>query len=594
MGWDGWYTLGVGILVLLSLAFTQAGPDIIFVGGATLLLVAGIISPSEAIAGLSSEGVITVGVMYIVSTGLRETGVLALAAQRVLGEPKTVLAAQVRMTLPVTSMSAFLNNTPIVALWMPVINDWAKKIRISASKLMLPLSYASILGGCCTLIGTSTNLVVRTLLEKQPDQPLIGLFHMTPVALPCAVLGLIYLWSVGRWMLPDRKPVISQFEDPREYTVEMIVEPASVLSGKTIEEAGLRQLPGLFLVEIERDGRILAAVGPSERLQDNDRLVFAGIVESVVELQRIRGLKPATDQVFKLSAPKIRRQLLEAVVSDSCPLVGQTIRDGRFRTVYNAVILGVARNGERIRKKVGDIVLRAGDTLLLETNASFLDQQRNSRDFYLISRVEGYTAPRHDRAWFAGLIFLGLIVTMAWNEKFLLPAAMLAAGLMILTRCCTSSAARRSVDWQVLVAIAASFAIGKAMEKTGVAAFLVVQSTALAGTDPWVNLAVIYFATLLCTELLSNNAAAVLMFPLGVETAEVLGVPLMPFAAAIMLAASLGFATPLGYQTHLMVYGPGGYKFQDFLKIGIPLDLLMGVLAVLLIPWWFPFHPATP
>lgn len=588
MGWDAWATLGAGFGVLLLLAFTQIGPDVIFLAGVTFLLMLGIINPAEAVAGMANEGVITIGVLYIVATGLRETGFMSLVAQRVLGNPKSTIGAQLRMTVPVVTMSAFINNTPVVAMWLPVIGDWAKRLRISPSKLMLPLSYASILGGACTIIGTSTNLVVSGLL-LQSGRPALGMFDITCIGLPCAIVGMIYLLGVSRWWLPDRLPALSQFEDPREYTVEMLVEPASALVGKTIEEAGLRQLPGVFLAEIDRGGDVLAAVGPQERLQANDRLVFVGVVDSVVELQRTRGLQPATDQVFKLKAPRIRRHLIEAVVSDTCPLVGKTIRDGRFRTVYNAVVLGVARNGERIRKKIGDIVLRTGDTLLLETHPSFLDQHRHSRDFYLTSRVEGFTAPMHERAWTAGLIFLAIITVAAMNEKALMTAAMVGAGLMIITRCCTSSVARKSVDWQVLIAIAASFAIGKAMEKTGAAQAIVEVLVGVAGNHPWASLVAIYFMTMLCTELMSNNAAAVLMFPIATATSSQLGVDVMPFAAAIMMAASFGFATPLGYQTHLMVYGPGGYRFSDFLRMGIPLDILMGLVVVLLVPKMFPF-----
>jgi di/tricarboxylate transporter len=417
----------------------------------------------------------------------------------------------------------------------------------------------------------------------------LGLFDITWIGLPCAIVGLMYIWVVSPWLLPDRRPAIRELDDPREYTVEMVVEPGSGLVGKTIEEAGLRRLRGMFLMEIEREGMILAAVSPHERLRGDDRLVFVGIVESVVELQKIRGLQPATDQVFKLNAPRERRTLIEAVVSDTCPLVGMTIRDGRFRTVYNAVVIAVARNGRRIRKKIGDIVLETGDTLMLEAHPSFLDHQRYSRDFFLVSRVEGYTAPRHERAGTAGAIFLGMVILAGAELTSMLLAGMLAAGFMLLTRCLSSTIARKSVDWQVLTAIAASFAIGKAMEKTELAAAAVNAFTDLAGLRPWAHLAAIYLVTMICTELMSNNAAAALMFPIAMATSAALQASLLPFAVAVMFAASLGFATPLGYQTHLMVYGPGGYRFTDFLRMGIPLNLLMGVIAIPLIAWTFPF-----
>lgn len=590
MTWEAYTTLAAVLLVFGLLAFTRAAPDLIFVGVVTLLMTAGVINPQEAIAGLSNEGVITVGVLYVVAAALRETGVLSWIAHKLLGRPKSVRHAQFRMMAPVMVMSAFVNNTPLVAMCIGVIDDWSKKYQISPSKLMLPLSYAAILGGACTLIGTSTNLVVLGLIKTRPDLNLnLGLFDLAWVGVPVAVIGMSYILVVSRWLLPDRRPAARPFDDPKEYTVEMLVEPGSPLVGQTIEAAGLRSLLNMYLMEIDRDGENLPAVGPTERLQANDRLVFVGIVESVVELQRIRGLKPATNQVFKLDSPRLRRSLLEAVVSNSCPLVGKTVKEGRFRTTYNAAIIAVHRNGERIRKKIGDIELLAGDTLLIEAHPSFLEKHSHSRDFYLVSRVEGYSTPRHERATVAGLIFLSMVFVAAMGWLTMLHAAMLAAGLLLITRCCTSAVARQSVDWQVLVAIAASFGLGRAMETSGAARFIAESMLQFVGHSPYLSLAIIYGLSVVATELMSNNAAAVLMFPIAVATAATLQVNPMPFIASIMFAASLGFATPLGYQTHLMVFGPGGYKFSDFVRMGLPLDIILGVVCVVLIPICWPF-----
>ena len=590
MGWDAWTTVAVLFLVFGLLALTRIAPDLIFLGALTLLITFNIITPSEALSGLANPGVITIGVLYVVATGLRETGVMSALAGRLLGHPKSVFQAQLRMVSPVAAMSALVNNTPVVAMWLPVLDDWAKKHRISPSKLMLPLSYAAILGGACTMIGTSTNLVVNGLLAQHPEvgAPL-GLFDIACVGVPCALVGLTYLLLCGRWLLPDRRPVDQEFDDPKEYTVEMLVDPGSPLVGQTIQEAGLRHLRAMYLIEINRDDHVLAAVGPQTRLMADDHLVFVGIVDSVVELQRIRGLTPATNQVFKLDAPRARRTLIEAVVSNSFPARGQTVRDGRFRTVYDAAIIAVSRNGARIRKKVGDIILQPGDSLLLETHASFLDKQRDSRDFYLVSRIEDYRAPRHERAGVAAAIFVAMVIAAGTGLLELLHAAMLAAGLMIMTRCCSSTVARNNVNWEVLLAIAASLGMGQAMLNTGIAAAVADVMVGVAGDHQLATLAAVYLMTMLCTEMMTNSAAAVLMFPIGLATAAAMGVSALPFAVAIMLAASFGFATPLGYQTNLMVYGPGGYKLQDFLRMGIPLNLLMGVIAVPLIPHFWPF-----
>jgi di/tricarboxylate transporter len=473
-------------------------------------------------------------------------------------------------------------------MMLPVVDDWAKKTRLSASKLMIPLSYAAILGGLCTLIGTSTNLVVNGLLISSGG-PGLRLFDVAWVGVPCCLAGLLYILVASRWLLPDRRPPIGQPEDPRRYTVEMLVEPGSPLAGKTIEQAGLRHLPGLYLMEIDRNGDVLAAVGSDTKLAANDRLVFVGVVESVVDLQKVRGLKPATDQVFKIGAPRPYRCLIEAVVSNTCPLVGLSIREGRFRSVYNAAVIAVARNGERLPGKIGDIVLRPGDTLLLEAHPSFADAQRNSRDFFLVSRIDDSTPPRHDRAWAALAVLLAMVVAAGFSWLSMLNAALLAAGGMLLARCCTPSAARRSVEWQVLLVIACAFGIGRALEKSGAAETIATTLIGLAGSSPWLALGVVYGVTMLFTEVMSHIAAAVMVFPIALATAAGLHVNEMPFVMAIVMAASCGFATPIGYQTNLMVYGPGGYRFGDYLRFGGPLNLLVWAVTMLVAPLAWPF-----
>ncbi|HEY9889194.1 MAG TPA: SLC13 family permease, partial [Candidatus Obscuribacterales bacterium] len=332
LGWQGWLTLGTVTLAFLTNAMTSLPAEIIFLGVIAVLLLTGVLSTPEALKGFSNDGMITVGVLYIVVTGLQQTGALSWISHQVLGLPKRRATIFARLVLPVFALSAFLNNTPVVAMFIPVVSDWCRKLRISPSKLMIPLSYASIFGGICTLIGTSTNLVVNGLLIEATDHPGLGIFDITAVGVPCAIAGITFLFVAQRWLLPDRKPVMGDHDDMRQYTVEMSVAPKSPLAGKTVEQAGLRHLPGLYLAEIGRDGRIIPAVSPQEVLREDDQLGFVGIVDSILDLQRIRGLQPATDQVFKLNTPRTKRRLTEAVVSNTCPLVGKTIREGQFRT----------------------------------------------------------------------------------------------------------------------------------------------------------------------------------------------------------------------------------------------------------------------
>ncbi|MCH8503461.1 MAG: SLC13 family permease [Ectothiorhodospiraceae bacterium] len=589
MAWEAWLTVIVVLGVLGTLTFSRAAPDMVFLGAVSLLMLTGVLAPAQAFGGLANQGLLTVAVLYVVVAGLQETGGIQWIVQRVLGRPRSLAHAQVKLMAPVAGMSAFLNNTPVVAMLIPAVSEWSKKFGLSNSKLMIPLSYAAILGGTCTLIGTSTNLVVNGLIIDYTPSSGLSMFDLAWVGVPVAVAGLAFILLTTRWLLPDRRPAMSQRRDPREYSVEMLVDKDGPLVGRTIEEAGLRHLSGMFLAEIDRNGAILPAVSPQEKLQAGDRLVFVGIVESVVELQKIRGVTPATDQVFKLDVHRSQRNLVEAAVSASSPMVGRSIRDGQFRSHYDAVVIAVARHGERIRQKVGDIVLRPGDTLLLEARPQFAEQQRNSRDFFLVSRIEESVSPRHEKAPFALGILVAMValVTVGWFT--MLEAALLAAAGMLATGCCSVSSVYRHIDWSVLMVIAAAFGLGVAMDQTGVAAATAQTVVGLSGDHPWMNLAVIYLLTALFTAVITNNAAAVLMFPISYALAGDLGLDFMPFAIAVMLAASASFATPMGYQTNLMVFGPGGYRFADFLRIGLPLNLVTGIVAVLVIPlvWGF-------
>jgi len=588
MSLDAWIAVGGVVGVFVMLALTRMPPYLVILGGVMALYVAGVLPPAAAFSGFANEGMMTVAALFIVAAGLSETGVVSGTVYRLLGTPRTGIAAQTRLVVPVTAASAFLNNTPIVAMLMPVVNDWSKRISVPASQLLIPLSYAAILGGMCTLIGTSTNLVVHGLLLDSGG-PGLKFFDITRVGLPCALIGVAYLLVFSRRLLPNHQHALTALSDPREYSLEMIVEAGGALVGRTIEQAGLRHLPGLFLAEIHRRGHVIPAVGPEEKLDAEDQLIFVGLVDSAMDLQQIPGLRPASEQLFKLDSPRSERWFVEAVVSRTCPVVGQTFRGGRFRDRYNAVIIGVARNGQRINRRIGDIVAQPGDVLLLEAHPGFVDQQRNSSDFYLVSRIEGVSPPPHDRAWLAATITIAMVLLTTTGLLTLLQAAVAAAFMMIVTRCCSEEAARRRVDWQLLIAIAASFGLGHALADTGAAEAIAKGILGQVGERPIVALTTVYGLTMILSGLITNNATAVVVFPIAMATARKLGVDPMPFVIAIMMAASASFATPLGYQTNLMVYGPGGYRFRDFIVIGLPLSILIWAVAIWILPHAWPF-----
>ena len=594
MSWEAWVVLATVALIGFALVRNLAGPDTVLLGGMTLLMSLSLLSdkflgPAQSIAHFGNQGLATIAVLFVVAEGLSQTGAMDMIAARLLGRPRNIAIAQARLMLPVTVLSAFLNNTPIVAMFIPVVQDWAKKIGIGASKLLIPLSYAAIMGGSCTLIGTATNLVVYGMLDE-PMRSRMGMFTITAVAGPAALIGTIYILILSHKLLPDRNPPRIELADARRYTVEMMVDPGSGIDGKSIEQAGLRHLPGAYLAEIERGEDRLVAVGPEQVLRGGDRLIFVGVVESVRDLQKIRGLIPATDQVFKLTAPRPDRCLVEAVVSDSSPLVSKSIREGRFRTVYNAVVIAVYRNGQQLVQKIGDIVLNAGDTLLIETHPRFIEMHRNRRDFFLVSAVANSQPIRHDRAWLALALMAAMVTAVTLGAMELLNAALLVAGLMVVTGCCSSTEARNSVNLRVLFAIGAALAVGMNLESTGAAGWVgqVLVGALQTSMGPWGVLAAVYvFATVFNTVIGAAGAAA-LIFPIAKAAADSMGVDFMPFAIVIMVASSGSYAS-VAYQTNLMVYGAGGYRFTDYIRIGMPLNLLIMAVALILAPLIWPF-----
>lgn len=595
--WEFWFTLAVVLSLLVLLIFDLFPPDMLFLGATGVLALSGVISPGEAFSGFSNSGMLTVGVLFVVAAGLRETGLLDYIGQKILGSTETENMALFRLAVVVIPLSAFLNNTPLVAMLVPVVLDWCRRQQISPSKLLIPLSYLAILGGVCSLIGTSTNLVVNGLIiARMGEAQGMGLFEITAIGLPVAVLGVAYLYFFGQKLLPERKELIEQLgEARREYLVEMLVQPGCRLIGQSISSAGLRKLPGLFLIEIDRDGQIIGPVSPEDVIQVNDRLIFTGVVGSIIDLEKIPGLVPASDPTYEVVPRKQRkRRLCEAVISPDSPLIGKTIRDADFRATYGVAVVAVHRSGTRMKGKIGDVVVRPGDTLLLQTRPHFERAYRNDPAFYLVSNVEDYRPLRRDRAWIAGILFVLLLFFMTTGVVDLLVGVTMVAVVMVLTGCISSGEARRSVEWQVLITIAAAFGVGIALDRSGAARVLagsIVNLTYNCGDywGPLVALATIYLLAALITELITNNAAAVLMFPFCIQTAELYEVSPRPFLMALVIAASASFMTPIGYQTNMMVYGPGGYRYADFFRIGAPLSLTIWILVVLFIPliWHF-------
>jgi di/tricarboxylate transporter len=582
-------TFSVVLGVLLLLTTTSYDTDVVLVGAMVVLTLAGILEPDQALQGFASSGVMTIAALYIVVAGLRETGAMAWISRSMLGRPKNLAIAQGKLMFVTGALSTVINNTPVVALFVPVAQEWASRMGFSVSKLLMPMNHLVIIAGMCTLVGTSTNLIVNSLLIKTVPDSGLGLFDLAWIGVPLVMVGFLYVFLIGHRLLPDRQGPVEQLENAREYSVEARVLPGGPMVGRSITEVGLRSMKYAFVLELARGQRLLTAVSPEEVLEANDRVTFVGVVDAVNELRRIPGLSVAEDQTFQLNLKHAQRCLVELVLSESSPLIGQTVKESGFRSLYHAAIISISRDGNRIESKLGDVKLRAGDTLLVETGHQFVERHRYNRDFLLVSRLRDSTPPDFRRAPVAFAILIAMLLVSAFELIPLFQASFIAGGLMIATGCVTLKIARRSIEYPVLAGIAASFALGFALAESGAAKLLADWIGALALGDPFWALVVLYVSSVVLTELITNNAAGVLMFPIAMAVAESAGVNYLPYVIIVMVGASAGFITPIGYQTNLMIYGPGGYRWMDYVRFGLPLSVLVGIATVIIVPRVWPF-----
>jgi di/tricarboxylate transporter len=586
---EGWITLVVVVCTVVTLARDLVAPAIALLGATVLLMVVGIITPAEAFSGFSNPAPITVAALYVVARAVEKTGVLQPLIQATLGPRGNGRMGLARLLLPTAGASAFLNNTPIVAMLAPQVAEWASRRNLPASWFLMPLSFAAILGGTVTVIGTSTNIVVSGLLEASGLPP-IGMFEITRLGLPVTLAGLLLILLLAPLLLPDRRTARQQFEeDIRRFIVDMRVAPSGPLVGKTVSEGGLRHLQGTYLVELERGGQVIAPVAPTTILHAGDRLTFAGCADQVLDLQSMRGLISAEHE-HAAGLTTANHTFFEAVVGEASPLAGKTLKESDFRKRYQAAVVAVHRSGAHIRAKLGEVRLKAGDTLLLLAEDGFRRRWRDRSDFLVVSRLGGSPPVTTRSAWLVALITITIVLVAGVGLLPILNAALLGAFSLVLLGILTPSEARSSVDLDVVIVIAASFGLGTAVATSGLAE--IVASAIVSTFSGWGPVGVLLAITIgvaFFTEIVTNNAAAVLMFPIAMATAASLNVEPRGFAIAVAVAASASFLTPIGYQTNMMVYGPGGYRFTDYLRLGLPLNLIVIVSIVLAVPLFWPF-----
>jgi len=602
MSADAWFTLVVVLATIALLITERVSPALAILGATVVLFVTGVIDQAQAFAGFANDAPITVAGLYVLAGATETTGALQGITDRVLGgrrrgpdgtrgeDPTRGHRRDLaRVVVPGTAASAFIANTPLVSMVAPRIVSWARRTGRSPSRFLMPFSYAAVFGGVITVIGTSTNVTVSGLLTASGRAPL-GVFEITPVGLPLALVGAVLLIALTPLLLPRRDSAVeADAATVREYTIDMTVPAGSPLVGRSVAEAGLRNLTGVFLVEIERANARIAPVRPEEPLHAGDRLTFAGNVERVLDLQRLPGLVPGEHHHVLQATDARAPQTFEVVVGDDSPLVGATLKDADFRARYGAAVLAVHRSGERLSGKLGDVRLRAGDLLLVLADPDFGRRWRDRHDFLLVSTVEGGTPLRRNRARAVEFITLALVVTAGTGLLDLLQASLLAALAVLLIGAITPAEARRAINFEIILMIAASFGLGAAIQSSGLAAEvggLLVDGLDVLG--PVGVLAGVLLATMVLTELLSNNAAAVLMFPVALAAADAAALDFRPFAIAILIGASCSFLSPIGYQTNLLVFGMGNYRFRDFTRLGAPLTLATVVVSLIVIPIVFP------
>lgn len=584
------FTFIVVLIMLIGLIKEIARPDVIVFTALSVFFITGILTAEEAFAGFANQGMLTVALLFIVAGAIQKSGLVEQIIFSLLKKGKSDNRTLFTFLLPITAASAFLNNTPIVMTLTPIVRKWCVDHNIAPSKFLIPLSYATILGGMLTLMGTSTNLVVHGLMVERGMEG-YSMFTLAKYSLPASVIGLIYLVTFGYKILPSyevSEPTVT--EKSREYLIEMVIEENypyldNPLVNKTVEESGLRDFKGVYLIAVIRNNEKIYPVRNSTKIWANDRLIFTGVISRIAEIQSKKGIELKTGTNVTLE--KLRNgntQVMEVVISHQSSLLHKKIKENKFRAKYDADVIAVHRNNERIESGIGDITLKAGDTLLLLAGADFEERFAQSNDFYVAMPLNKHPLLHKidkKNAWLSILILASMIFLVSFGILSMLKAMTVTVILYIVLKVITPEDISRDMQYHVLLLIASAFGVGQALFKTGAADWI--ANKLILVSEPFGLLGILillYIVTVSFTEMITNNGAAVLMFPIAIEAANKLAADPMAFLIIITIGASASFLSPIGYQTNLIVYGPGGYKFTDYFKVGLPLNLIVLVTTI--------------
>ncbi|MBR3895813.1 MAG: SLC13 family permease [Bacteroidaceae bacterium] len=567
-----WFVVLVVILVFVLQLCTKLPSDFVFLGGMALLLVSGVIPANKVLGGFSSSTVVLIGVLFVVIKGLVQTGFMQWVVRYCLGTPKNYHRAIARLMLPVAALSSFLNNTTVVALFTGVVRLWSKKMGIPPSKLLIPLSYASGMGGICTLIGTPPNLLISGFYTNETGV-VLSIFTPTLVGLFCLFVGVLSTIALSRF-IPVRQSPEDALEGTDSYTVELLVPTMSPLVCQTLKETGLHNVDGGHLIEIIRmDREIVTVIDENEFIFGGDRLIFSGNVEKIMALREKYQLVNATHHVFSLDEMEKNRKMQMVTVGFKSSLIGSRLCDNSFEEENNLVLVAIAREGTVVDGSPREVELKAGDTLLLECSNNYRITPNSGYDLTEVESTDFYKPDK--RTFFSSVIMILMVVISSLGYMTLLQAAFVAAFAMIICRFCSIEQARESIDWRLLMIFAGSISLGTAIQETGIAEWISQGILVICDGSPYVALIGVCLVATFITEFTSNTATAAIFFPIAYQTAVNMDVNPLTFCVALMIAVSSSFATPIGSPTHMIVYGPGGYRFADFARIGLPMNFII-------------------
>ena len=583
-----WITIVTVLTMFTVLLLTKIRADLVFLGAIAILFVTGVLNAKEAFSGFSSTSVVIIGVLFVVVAGLTHTGVLQWIVKHLLGQPETYSKAVIRLMLPVAGLSSFLSNTTVVALFVGIVKMWSKKLGISPSKLLIPLSYASGMGGVCTLIGTPPNLIISGLYAENTGVAMNVLTTTIP-GLFCLAIGVLSIIAM-RKLLPDRKAPESAFESTSDYTVELLVPSDNPHIGETLIEAGLNDVRGGNLIEVVHYDEFLSPADGEEIVMGGDRLIYSGQIDEILDLKESHGLVSADHHVFTLSEIDKSRQLRTAYVTFGSSLIGKMIGSTSFEKDNGVVLVAVARSGNRIDQSPREVVLQAGDTLLLDCPPKLkIDESSLTTKLHFFDSDQVPNIGK--KTLISTTIMMAMVVLSALDIIPLLQCAFLAAIAMLIFRCCNVDQAMKAINWEILMVFAGSVVLGVAIQKTGIAERLAFGILDVCGDNPIVVMTAICFVGTFITEFISNTAAGAMFFPIMYQAAEKLGYEPFPFLVALMISVSSSFATPIGSPTHMLVYGPGGYRFSDFMRIGLLMNLIILAANIFIVNIVYPLTP---